>query len=211
MRDKYYPPTQGKKQFHCVHCSVYAAQAWYNVFSDTETGTLHKTSIFQCVCQHCRKPSYWCEEKMIIPSTSTTEPAHPDLPDDCRFDYEEAAAVVSASPRAAAALLRLGIQKLMLHLGEKGKNINEDIASLVSKGLPPLIQKALDYCRVVGNNAVHPGEIDLNDTPETAHQLFRMINFILEDRIERPKEIEALYNSLPQGARDAIDKRDNKP
>lgn len=96
----------------------------------------------------------------------------------------------------------------MPHLGEQGKNINEDIKSLVAKGLSPVVQKALDVCRVVGNNAVHPGELDINDTPEIAHQLFKMINFIVEDRITKPKEIQALFDQLPPGAVEAIAKRD---
>ena len=147
---------------------------------------------------------------MIIPQEAPVETAHPDLPPDCLAEYEEARAIFARSARAAAALLRLCIQKLLPHLGETGKNINEDIKSLVSKGLPSLVQKALDYCRVVGNNAVHPGEIDLNDTPDIAQNLFRMINFIVEDRITRPKEIESLYNQLPEESRKAIEKRDNK-
>jgi Domain of unknown function (DUF4145) len=118
---------------------------------------------------------------MIIPQEAPVETPHPDLPPDCLTEYNEARAIFARSPRAAAALLRLCIQKLLPHLGESGKNINEDVKSLVSKGLPSLVQKALDYCRVVGNNAVHPGEIELNDTPDTAQNLFRMINFIVED------------------------------
>jgi hypothetical protein len=97
----------------------------------------------------------------------------------------------------------------MPHLGETGKNINDDIKSLVSKGLSALVQKALDYCRVVGNNAVHPGEIVINDTPDVAMKLFSMINFIVEDRITKPKEIEALYNELPEDSRKQIESRDS--
>ena len=95
-------------------------------------------------------------------------------------------------------------------LGETGKNINNDIGTLVKKGLPIQVQQALDYWRVVGNNAVHPGEIELNDTPEIAHNLFNMINFIVEDRISRPKHIQNLYDQLPQGAKSAVEKRDNE-
>lgn len=144
----------------------------------------------------------------MVPNASPVELKHHDLPEDCHADYEEARDIVSRSPRGAVALLRLCLQKLMPYLGEEGKNINDDIKSLVAKGLPPMVQQALDVCRVVGNNAVHPGELDIHDTPEIAHQLFRMINFIVADRIARPKEIQALYAQLPQGAIAAIAKRD---
>lgn len=146
---------------------------------------------------------------MIVPSEAPVPPPHQDMPVECILDYNEARDVVAISPRAASALLRLTLQKLMAALGEKGKNINDDIGSLVTKGLPAQIQQALDYCRVVGNNAVHPGEIVINDTPEIAHNLFSMMNFIIEDRISRPKHIFALYNQLPEAARNAIEKRDS--
>jgi hypothetical protein len=146
----------------------------------------------------------------MVPATSSAEPPHHDLPEQCLNDYEEARDIVGRSPRGAVALLRLCLQKLMPPLGEQGVNINDDIKSLVAKGLPPLVQQALDVCRVVGNNAVHPGELNIDDTPQIAYQLFKMINFIVEDRITRPKEIEALYAQLPQGAVDAITKRDIK-
>ena len=147
---------------------------------------------------------------MIVPSDAPVQPPHLDMPQKCLPEYQEARSIVSASPRAASALLRLAVQQLMPILGESGKNINDDIASVVKKGLPVQVQQALDFCRVVGNNAVHPGEIDLNDTPEIAHQVFAMINFIVEDRISRPKHIEALYSNLPEAARNAIAVRDGK-
>jgi hypothetical protein len=130
------------------------------------------------------------------------------MPGSIVEDYQEARGIFSRSPRAAVALLRLAIQKLMPELGEKGGNINTDIKSLVAKGLPIQVQQALDYCRVVGNNAVHPGEINLNDTPDMGQNLFEMMNYIIEDRITRPKQIAALYAKLPDRAREAIEKRD---
>ena len=54
----------------------------------------------------------------------------------------------------------------MVHLELKGKNIDDDIGALVKRGLDARIQKALDVVRVVGNNAVHPGQIDLRDDNE---------------------------------------------
>lgn len=130
-----------------------------------------------CKCEHCEDISYWFEGKMIIPAEASVAPPHPDMPESIVGEYVEARAIFGSSPRAAVALLRLAIQKLMLELGEKGDNINSDIKSLVEKGLPLQVQQAFDYCRVVGNHAVHPGEINLNDTPEMGQHLFSMINF----------------------------------
>jgi len=208
MKHKYYPPEFKGKQFHCIHCNVFAAQDWGDLFINTSP-SMTNSSIKGSRCNHCWKWTFWYDEKMIIPAEAPVEPPHEDLPGDCISEYTEAREIFSKSPRAAAALLRLCLQKLMPHLGEAGSNLNDDIKSLVSKGLPAVVQKALDVCRVIGNNAVHPGEIDLNDTPETAQQLFHMINFTVEDRITRPKQIDALYNQLPEKAKDAIKKRDN--
>jgi len=130
------------------------------------------------------------------------------MPEEIAAIYLEAASVASSSYRAAGALLRLALQKLMPCLGEKGKNINADIASLVAKGLPVRIQQALDLCRVVGNESVHPGEITDEDGPELVHSLFTMLNLIVEDQIALPKSIDALYLRLPEEKRKAIENRD---
>lgn len=207
MRGKYYPPTFEAEKFHCILCGVFASQAWAGVV--IQFGQWIGTEFKASRCSHCGKWSFWYRGKLVVPADSPIEPPHPDLPEDCASDYCEARDVYSRSARAAAALLRLCIQKLMPHLGQKGENINEDIKALVSNGLPRTVQQSLDYCRVVGNNAVHPGEINLNDSPEVAQHLFAMINFIVEDRISRPKEVERLYQTLPAGAREAIEKRDS--
>ena len=210
MREKYFPPTYGAKQFHCVRCGVFASQDWreLNRRDPYRSPEYHKTEFKATQCMHCYEFSYWFREKIVDPPSSTAEPPHGDLPEVCREDYLEALEIVDRSPRGAAALLRLVVQKLMIELGESGANINADIGSLVAKGLPPVIQQALDFARVVGNNAVHPGEINIQDNPEIAHQLFRMVNFIVDERISRPRQIAALYDSLPEGARRAIEKRD---
>lgn len=209
MRSKYVAPSKDSKQFHCVQCHVFAHQSWVALFinfADRPDSTDFTVSI----CAHCSQRTFWYEDRMIVPSEAPVEPAHPDLPQELTDDFDEARAIVARSPRSAAALMRLLIQKLMPHLEQNGKNINDDIGNLVAAGLPSTVQQALDYCRVVGNNAVHPGEIDLNDTPDVAHQLFGLVNFIVDDRIARPKEVAALYSTLPDDARQAIEKRDQK-
>lgn len=150
----------------------------------------------------------WRGDVLIFPESNPAPPPNPDLTDDIRRDYEEAAAIITRSPRGAAALLRLAIQKLAIELDGKGKSIDDDIATLVERGLPERIQQAMDVLRVIGNNAVHPGQIDLRDDRDTALRLFDLLNVVAEAMISEPKRIEAMYQKLPASARDAIERRD---
>jgi hypothetical protein len=145
------------------------------------------------------------------PDSTGVQLPNSDLNDDIIADYNEAASIVARSPRGAAALLRLCVQKLCGQVGESGSNINGDIAKLVEKGLPVQIQQSLDIVRVIGNNAVHPGQLDLKDDAETASRLFQLVNLIADQMITQPRKISELYQGLPEDARKAIEKRDNTP
>jgi hypothetical protein len=76
--------------------------------------------------------------------------------------------------------------------------------------LPVSIQKALDIVRVIGNESVHPGQIDLNDDPAVTSKLFELVNFIATKMITEPKEIDRLFEGLPPGKKEAIQKRDGQ-
>jgi len=159
-------------------------------------------------CFNCGEIAIWVGEKIVWPRESDVPQPNPDLPSSIVADFREAGEIVNSSPRGAAALLRLCLQNLCIHLGEKGKNINEDIASLVSKGLDPRVTKMLDTLRIYGNNAVHPGEIDLRDDRETANKLFNLVNLIADITISQPKSIDELYDRIGEGPKKAIEKRD---
>jgi hypothetical protein len=211
-------PSFRGEAFHCVFCVVYAAQHWVNFRRVVSGSGIKETPIWLCTCGNCRGGSYWlagpdaANSPMLWPSRPHLVPApHPDLPDDLKADYEEAASIIDRSPRGSGALIRLVLQELMPYLGEKGKNINDDIGSLVKKGLDPGVQQALDALRVIGNNTVHPLELDLQDDIPTVSALFGLVNYIVEQRIAHPKKLQKLYDGLPQGARDAIEKRDAAP
>jgi hypothetical protein len=188
-----------RQAFTCPHCNAHAQQKWQDtVFDDVKIAW----------CMNCSKRTVWVLQELVYPRPLPAPLPNPDLPDDIQKDYQEARAISAESPRGAAALLRLCIQKLCQRLGEPGKDLNKDIGSLVKKGLLPQVQKMLDSVRVIGNNAVHPGEIDLNDTPEVAATLFRLVNAITEQMITHPREVQELYETLPTGAVEAIERRD---
>ncbi len=235
---QYKPPRIDKRAFNCPHCGAFAHQYKYQtmvqmITSDENfTATISRDmsqnrknpfitqnnsysqyqrdmgGIYFFRCGSCHELSIWIFSEMIWPSKSGVPLPNPDLPDDVRRDYEEAGAILGSSPRGAAALLRLSIQKLCKHLGESGDNLNKDISELVKKGLPPLIKESLDSVRVIGNHAVHPSHIDLQDDPETARILFDLVNIIADSMISTPNKVKKVYESLPEGDKQAIKKRD---
>ena len=195
--------------FNCPHCNAYSHQTWYHLISQDIRGyKVNMKDLKIAWCAHCNQYSLWLKEKIIYPEESGIQMPNPDLRDDIKDDYNEARSIVNKSPRGAAALLRLCVQKLCEQLGQSGKNINDDIANLVEEGLPLDIQRALDIVRVIGNDAVHPGQMGLKDDVETANKLFGLVNLIAQVMITQPNEINQLYETLPETKRKAIEDRD---
>ena len=202
------PPSITETAFDCPNCKTFSRQRWYQILahdfgsqkapvidermpayaasapSHNSLGLLYGTLFLGnahiAKCDKCDQFSYWIGCRLIYPLNGTAPPPNPDLPDEIRKDYEEASSILELSPRGAAALIRLCIQKLRKHLGQSGENINNYIAALVKVGLDQRIQKALDAVRVIGNNAVHPGQIDIAEDIVTATALFGLLNLIVE-------------------------------
>lgn len=199
------------KQREGVKRAILALAEGTPVFHDLENWRSCKLEVL-CLnisqCFNCKELSIWLHDHLLYPAVGEAPPPNPDLPAHIRADYSEANSILSFSPRGAAALLRLAIQKLCVEFGESGKDINKDIGKLVEKGLDTKVQKALDIVRVIGNEAVHPGTIDLKDDTETAQALFKLVNLIAEKMISEPKEIDALFGSLPEAKRKGIEARD---
>lgn len=210
-------PTYGGTSFNCPICNAYAKMDW-----KLAEPLANRTFLEYARCQHCHQESIWLIRRspagtfkssaMIYPDIEITVLPATDMPDNVKQDFNEAKSIFNKSPKAAAALLRLALQKLCKHLGEPGKNINQDIHSLVEKNiLNAGITKAADTVRITGNNAVHPGEMNDEDIDLIASKMFDLINFIVVKTITEPKELDALYTFLPEGARDAVEKRDTSP
>jgi hypothetical protein len=189
--------------------------SWGQVTSNLGNYGFVYLQFFVCKCEHCNQLSIWKTPddrtgSLIYPNAISAPLAHDHLPNDCLVDFEEAREICERSPRGAAALLRLCLQKLLGHIGGKGEHIDTDIKVLVAAGLDQHVQQALDVIRVTGNNAVHPLEMNLEDDQDSVLVLFEMINFIVEERISRPLKTQDRFANLPEKARLAIEKRDKQ-
>ena len=221
----YTPPEFEKESFNCPFCQTFAHQTWNPVSTDGVQKLVYprqydvyrgprKRFLYVCQCFQCEYYSLWLDHRMIFPLSSTAPPPNPDLPDDIKMIYEEARGISQRSPRGAAALLRLAIEKLCKQLceriGEKGGSLNQNIAILVKNDLPRKVQQLLDSVRVFGNDLVHSGEIVLDETEETSNLLFRLVNIVANRMITEQKEIDGVYDTLPKPKREAIEKRDKR-
>lgn len=216
--DNYLSPELQASRFTCPHCGTLAGIEWSDSWVYFMNGKFNMNTnynagefkIWISTCRACDKYHLWLDEVMLFPTTSKIPMPNIDMPEEVKEIYLEARDVFPYSVKSSAALLRLAVQKLCIILGGDGNNINNDISKLVQQGLPVKVQQALDAIRVIGNNAVHPGTIDLDDNKEMAALLFQFINVIVNDMITQPKSIETLYSQLPSGALDAIQRRDGK-
>lgn len=162
------------------------------------------------VCYSCKRFSVWHCDKIVVPSQETDLKVHPDLPAYCRTDFSEACAVASSSPRAAAALLRACMEKLLIDLTQK-ETPAEAIQDLIVRGIDPSVAQAMDIVRVTGNKALHGyqlAEDEINAAP--VDTLIDLLNYIVEDRITKPAQMASLFAKLPDKDKLAIEKRNGK-
>jgi hypothetical protein len=207
---KYVAPEVFKASFTCPRCCVLSQQSWWSIDWNSNTSVSPYDNALRIgTCINCDNHTLWINQRMVYPDTGAAPFPNIEMPDTVRELYVEAASISSKSPRGAAALLRLGVQVLCKELGEKGIDLDEDIKNLVSKGLPEIVQQSLDVVRVIGNNAVHPGQIDTDD-PDVVSNLLDLLNIIIEYMIALPKRVSGLYSSLPSNALDTIKRRDGE-
>ena len=216
MTKKYVAPEPTKDSFTCPHCGTMSLMkhdiVYYRGAQAVSLNNFvsNKTSYVQISsCINCSKKTIWIDGVYIYPDI-VAEEANADMPEAVKQLYTEAGLIYNKSPRAACALLRLAVDRLCNELGENDKDINKNIGALVEKGLPRSVQQALDIVRVVGNKAVHPGQIAFNvDDKKTAITLMKLVNMITERMITEPKEINSMFEELPNTVKDSIEKRDN--
>jgi Domain of unknown function (DUF4145) len=228
------PPKFRETTFTCPHCTALAYQEWGSVrFDSDERPDELMWTVTRCLA--CARLALWDGTgkellsvkgtpvgagqsavlprqiwAMVYPADTRFGPEpNEDLPDDIRTDYVEARDIADRSPRGAAALLRLCLQKLCVHLGQPGRDINTDIAALVeAERISASIQTAMDTVRITGNEGVHPGTLRLEDDPDLVAALFLFVNLVAEEALTRPRVIDEMYARMPEGRRNSIEQRD---
>lgn len=83
-------------------------------------------------------------------------PVPEEVPDHIAADYNEAALVLSLSPKASAALSRRCLQAVLREAGDAHQYNLSDQIDAVMPTLPSYIGESIDAIRKIGNFAAHP-------------------------------------------------------
>lgn len=210
MTKRYVPPSVGAKAFHCPHCEAFAHQEWQKIKWTAFQSTKNPYQARINKCQMCSEYGIWVNGDQVYPPNSPAPLPNDDMPEAVEQEYHEARKVVGDSPKAAAAILRLAMEKLTQQLtDEQDQSLYQNIGDLLEEGrIDSRMQEALDSVRVAGNDYVHAGEIYEDDDAETAIRLFRLVNIIVEMTISRENLIEESYSEIPENKLNGIQQRD---
>ncbi len=209
------PPEFQNQSFTCPHCGVLTSHAWRNEKRADSKQDLQdiRKDIYTSRCYNCTDDTIWLGEIMIYPLASLAPKPENNMPEPVRELYEEASLVSIHSSRAAAALLRVALEKLTEHLGETNGNLNTRIGKLRQKGLPDSVIKSLDIVRITANSGgAHAGIIDLTgaDGADIVNRLFKLVNFIIQMTINVPNEVDEMFGDLPEVKRKGAEARDKE-
>jgi hypothetical protein len=151
-------------------------------------------------CYNCKGFTVWVRDRLVFPVRGDEPPDVVEVDfeevaedvhvqdnaedvEEVSEDFEEAAAILNKYPRAAAALIRICIQNMMPLLKQTGKNLDENISSLLRKGLEVQIQQAMDVLQVIRRNPGQESHVDLRDETAIATRMFESLKEILERRM----------------------------
>jgi hypothetical protein len=143
-----------------------------------------------------------CNEELLYPK-GANRPVEPEVPEQYLSDFKEAAAVLSISPKASAAISRRLLQHLLRdECKVKKASLAKEIDEFISReGIPTYLSEAIDAVRNVGNFAAHPlkdtntGEIAEVESGE-ADWLLDVLEAIFDYLFVQPKKLEVRKKKL---------------
>jgi hypothetical protein len=158
-------------------------------------------------CFNCNEMCLWVYDQLVWPRREGCPEPKLHAPPSVRRESEEASQTLEASPRGAAALLRIAIEKLCKELGVSGETLKDDIELFVREDVDARVQKVLDAAQILESNAMHPGQIGLGEDRATAETLSGLVNLICEKMIMEPRHLQEVYTKVREGARTAMEQR----
>lgn len=164
---------------------------------------------FHSRCAACSRGAVWRGDELVYPQSSSTVQPHPEMPEAAKELYLEAAAVLPHSKRAAAALARAALERLLRGLpNAQPKDRLADLVAALSTSVSPTLWQLLTLLRFIGNDSLHgDGSSELvtlyldGDAAEIVEPVFGAINSIVEEVIVQPAEAARLYAMIPEGVR----------
>ena len=158
-------------------------------------------------CFNCNEMCLWVYDQLVWPRREGVPEPKLHAPPNVRCESEEASQTLEASPRGAAALLRIAIEKVCEELGVSGEGPTDDIAFFVREDVDARVQKVLDAAQIIESNTMRPGQIGLGEDRATAETLSGLVNLICEKMIMEPRHLQEVYTKVREGARTTMEQR----
>ncbi len=207
----------------CPHCSTAVKYEWdsTNSFANNKDNTFGNELKYSN-CPNCNNPvvflvkgelkrndgyfgfhvSSVVDDIMIYPKKQKFQNSE-DIPELYLEDYEEAIKVLSASPKASAALSRRLLQNILREKYEITENtLAKEIQKFIAlEGIPSHLTDAVDAVRNIGNFAAHPtknrntGEIVSVENGE-AEWLIEVIEALFDFTFIQPLKLERRRKEL---------------
>jgi len=142
-------------------------------------------------------------EEIVYPKNINIQKLAPEVPEKFASEFKEAAAVLSTSAKASAAISRRLLQKILHEKYQiKSKNLDKEIEEFISlESLPSYISEAVDAIRNIGNFAAHPikntntGEI-VDVEPGEAEWLLEVLEALLDFAFVQPEKLRKRKEEL---------------
>ena len=156
-------------------------------------------AIFPCFfsqCNSCEEYAIWVNDRIVYPQAIIRIPKD-DMPDQIKTFYRQASSISSQCPPASAALLRTVLEMLCTELNYTEGSLKQRIEKMKNDGkIDDELHDAMQSVRIVGNNAVHAGQIEVDDSKEVVKVLFEIIDDITLDLFTKPKRRKELSKNV---------------
>lgn len=171
-------------------------------------------------CVSCGQWSIWLNTEMVYPHPTVGPPPRADMPADARELHIEAARVAVVSRRAAGALARATVERLLKNpdIGATGKDLFQRIESLQGQ-VTPRLRTLLHLVRDTANELLHekgtPSDLtarllDDEEGPRHIELFLDAANLLVDERITNPRELEKAVQAAPR-VRELLEKTQTPP